>query len=122
MIESRGFVFASTLAYLLGMPLIAIRKKGKLPGQTISANYKLEYGTSSLEVHVDAIEESDRIILIDDLVATGGTFCAAAELVRKLGGVPIECATIIELVDLKGREMMAPLQLFSLVTYHEDEK
>ncbi len=120
-IESRGFVFGSALAYLLHVPLLVIRKKGKLPGKTISANYKLEYGTSSLEVHVDALEDSDRVILIDDLIATGGTVCAAAELIRKLGGDPVECAVVIELVDLNGRENIAPLPLFSLVTFHEDE-
>ncbi len=120
-IESRGFVFGSTLAYLLGVPLIIIRKKGKLPGETISADYQLEYGTSSLEVHVDAMEDGDRVVIIDDLIATGGTFCAAAELIRNLGGVPLECAAIIELVDLNGRDAVAPLPLISLVTFHEDE-
>ena len=120
-IESRGFVFGSTLAYLLGVPLITIRKKGKLPGKTICADYQLEYGTGSLEIHVDALEDSDRVILIDDLIATGGTICAAAELVRNLGGVPVECAAIIELVDLNGRDNVAPLPLFSIVTFHEDE-
>lgn len=120
-IESRGFFFGSVLAYQLGVPLIPIRKKGKLPSDTISTEYDLEYGVNTLEMHVDALAKAEQIVIIDDLIATGGTIKAAIQLVRNLGGNPTEVAVVIELSDLGGRSRISPLPLFSLVSYHEYE-
>ena len=120
-LDARGFLFGSTLAYLLGVPLIPVRKTGKLPAETVSTDYQLEYGLNSLEIHVDALDEATRVVIIDDLIATGGTMCAAVELISQLGGETIECAVIIELVDLDGRAKLSPVPLYSLVSFHEDE-
>ncbi len=121
-VEARGFVFGSVLAYLLNLPLIPIRKQGKLPGKTVSTQYALEYGKSGLEIHVDAIASEQKILVVDDVVATGGTLSASVELVANLGGQVHECVAIIELIDLGGREKLAPIPLHSLVTFREDEK
>ena len=120
-LDARGFLFGSTLAYLLGVPLIPIRKQNKLPAETVSQEYELEYGTNCLEMHVDAIENNERIVLIDDLIATGGSARAAIELLEKTGGELIECAVVVELVELGGRSKISPVPLHSLVTFTEDE-
>ncbi len=120
-LDARGFLFGSILAYLLGVALIPIRKQNKLPADTVSTEYELEYGTSSLEMHVDSIGPSERIVLIDDLIATGGTVCAAIDLLDRIGGELIECAVVVELIELGGRSRMSPVPLHSLVTFTEDE-
>jgi 5'-methylthioadenosine phosphorylase len=102
-IESRGFIIASALADRLNKGFILIRKKGKLPAETISEKYDLEYGTAELEIHKDAINKGQKILLLDDLIATGGTIKAAGNLIEKLGGKIVECGFIVELVELKGR-------------------
>ena len=103
-IESRGFIFGSALAYKLGAGFSVVRKPGKLPYETHSANYELEYGRDTLEIHVDAVPSHARVVIADDLIATGGTAAATAELVSKLGATVVECAFVIELTFLKGRE------------------
>ncbi|MCD6594851.1 adenine phosphoribosyltransferase [bacterium] len=116
-IESRGFIFGGALAYALDVGFIPIRKKGKLPWKTISETYDLEYGTDTLEIHEDAIKEGDKVLLIDDLIATGGSLLAASKLIEKLNGDIVETAVIIELSDLKGREKIIPRQLFSIIKF-----
>ncbi|MDX1961102.1 MAG: adenine phosphoribosyltransferase [Leptospiraceae bacterium] len=101
-IEARGFITGSALAYQLGIGFVPVRKKGKLPGETISEEYSLEYGTDSVEIHKDSIVAGDKVLIMDDLIATGGTLGAAIKLVRKLGGEVIEAAMIIDLPDLGG--------------------
>ncbi len=120
-IESRGFPFAAALAYQLHVPLYLIRKQGKLPGKTVGADYQLEYGTSRLEMRADAFDEGSKIVIIDDLIATGGSIRATAAVVEKLGGSVVGCAVVIELTDLGGRENISPITLHSLVTFREDE-
>ena len=116
-IESRGFIFGAALAAKLGTGFIPIRKPGKLPAKTVSAEYSLEYGTDKIEMHADAVSPGMRILLIDDLLATGGTMQAACELVEKTGGLVTECCFIIELAGLKGREALAGKNIFSLLVY-----
>ncbi len=116
-IESRGFVFASPVAYELGAGFIPLRKPGKLPSETISESYSLEYGETALEVHRDAISPGDRVLVLDDLLATGGTAAAAVSLVKKLGGVVIEACFVIELKPLNGRRKLDGTPIFSLLTY-----
>ena len=116
-IDARGFLFGSVLAYELGIGFIPIRKKGKLPYKTISESYTLEYGEETIEIHEDAIDRGDRIVIIDDLMATGGTIAASAALVEKLGGDILECAFVIELPDLKGREKMGDRNLFAILEF-----
>jgi len=101
-IESRGFIIGGALSYVLGKGFVPIRKRGKLPGETVQEEYTLEYGTDVIEIHKDAIEDGDRIILIDDLLATGGTAYASARLVEKLGGIVQEIAFIVDLPDVGG--------------------
>ena len=105
-IESRGFLLGAPLAYLMNTGLVLIRKKGKLPARTIGEDYDMEYGTSTIEVHTDAISSGDRILLIDDLIATGGTAEAAVKLIRKCGGEVVECAFLVDLPDLGGKERL----------------
>jgi len=105
-IESRGFIVGAPLAYLLNVGLILIRKPGKLPAETINQEYKLEYGTDRIEVHVDAIEKSEKVLIVDDLIATGGTAEAAVRLVQKMKGDVVECCFIIDLPDIGGRERL----------------
>jgi len=105
-IDARGFIFGSVLAFQLDVGLIPIRKKGKLPYETISAAYTLEYGENIIEMHEDAIEKGDKVLIVDDLIATGGTITAATQLVEQLGGEIVECAFVVELPDLKGRERL----------------
>ena len=105
-IESRGFLLGAPLAYLMNTGLVLIRKKGKLPAATIGEDYDMEYGTNTIEVHTDAISSGDRILLIDDLIATGGTAEAAVKLIRKCGGEVVECAFLVDLPELGGKERL----------------
>ena len=102
-IESRGFIIAAPLAYLLNVGLVLIRKPGKLPSKTIDQDYELEYGTDRIEVHMDAINKGDKVLIVDDLIATGGTAEATVKLVKKLRGEIIECCFVIDLPDIGGR-------------------
>ena len=105
-IESRGFIIGAPLAYLLNVGLVLIRKPGKLPAETINQDYKLEYGTDRIEVHVDAIEEGEKVLIVDDLIATGGTAEATVRLVQKMKGDIVECCFIIDLPDIGGRDRL----------------
>ena len=116
-IESRGFIFGAPLAYLLGCGFVPIRKPGKLPAEIESEEYALEYGRDKIEVHKDAINKGDRILIVDDLIATAGTATAARNLVKKLGGELVECAFIVELVDLKGRDKLKGENIYSIVEF-----
>jgi adenine phosphoribosyltransferase len=116
-IESRGFIVGSALAYNLGAGFCIVRKPGKLPFDTHSASYQLEYGVDSLEIHIDAIPQNARVVIADDLLATGGTAAATAQLVSELGGKVVECAFIIELSFLRGREKLQPYGVFSILQY-----
>ena len=116
-VEARGFLLGGALAYELGCGIVPIRKPGKLPSETVKQTYQLEYGTDSVEVHKDAIEPGDRVLLVDDLLATGGTARAAVDLIEKLGGKVISCAFLIELSDLEGRNLLDNHDVFSVITY-----
>lgn len=116
-IDARGFVFGGVLAYLLNVGFVPVRKRGKLPHDTISATYALEYGEDHVEMHKDAITQGERVVIVDDLIATGGTMEAAVKLVRQLGGDIVECAFIVELPDLKGREKIKDLDVFTLCEF-----
>jgi adenine phosphoribosyltransferase len=116
-VESRGFIFAAALAKDLGKGFIPIRKPGKLPWKTASESYELEYGTDTIEIHVDAAPGGRRVLMVDDLLATGGTMAAALKLVRKVGGVPVACAFVIELAFLHGRRRLGALPVHALVRY-----
>jgi adenine phosphoribosyltransferase (EC 2.4.2.7) len=105
-IESRGFILGAPLAYLLGVGFVPIRKKGKLPAETIGHDYELEYGTDRIEMHVDAVGKGDRVLLVDDLIATGGTAEAAVNLIEKMEGSVVECCFAIDLPDLGGRKRL----------------
>ncbi|MBN2880740.1 adenine phosphoribosyltransferase [Candidatus Woesearchaeota archaeon] len=118
-IESRGFILGSIIAYELNKGFIPIRKKGKLPFRTIKESYKLEYGTDEIEIHEDAIQENQKILLIDDLIATGGTAIAAVNLIQKAKGIVNNCCFVIDLPELKGTKKLKELGLdvFSLVEF-----
>jgi adenine phosphoribosyltransferase len=116
-IESRGFIFGSVLAYKLGSGFVPVRKKGKLPFKTISVSYDLEYGKDTLEIHKDAIEPGDRVLIADDLLATGGTAKAVIELIEKLGAKIVGCAFLIELGFLNGGKKLKKYKVFSLIKY-----
>ena len=116
-IEARGFIFGSAIAYKLGAGLIPVRKKGKLPYETNRVEYELEYGTDSLEIHKDAISPGDNILMIDDLLATGGTMNAACGLIESMEGKIVEVAFLIELTFLKGRERLKGRRIFSLIEF-----
>jgi len=116
-IDARGFIFGAVLAYKLGVGFVPVRKKGKLPYKTIEAAYTLEYGNNIVEMHEDAITKGDKVVIIDDLIATGGTIKAAIELVEKLGGEIVELAFVIELPDLKGREKIKGYRIFTLTEF-----
>ena len=105
-IESRGFILGAPLAYVMGKGFIPIRKKGKLPAETIGHDYELEYGTDRIEIHVDAISKGEKVLLVDDLIATGGTAEAACTLIQKMGGEIVECAFMIDLPDIGGRKRL----------------
>lgn len=119
--ESRGFVFASALAYKWEKGNVLMRKPGKLPYKTVSESYQLEYGTDSLHVHVDAIEKGQRVLLIDDLLATGGTMKACCNLVEKMGGIVAGVAFVIELDFLNGRDLFKNYKFFSSVHYDNED-
>jgi adenine phosphoribosyltransferase len=115
--EARGFIFAPALAYRLGAGFVPVRKAGKLPAETVKFDYALEYGTNSLEMHKDAIQKGQRVLIVDDLLATGGTAAAAAALVQKLGAEILEISFLIELAFLGGRQKLKPFPVRSLVVY-----
>ncbi|MFZ1890385.1 MAG: adenine phosphoribosyltransferase [Candidatus Binataceae bacterium] len=116
-IESRGFIIGAPVAYRLGVGLAIARKPGKLPFTTVDESYDLEYGSASLQMHSDAIKPGARVLIVDDLLATGGTAEASLKLVRRVGGVVVGCAFIVELAQLGGLARIAPAKSFSLVTY-----
>ena len=115
--ETRGFIFAAPLALELNCGFIPIRKPGKLPFDTHSFHYELEYGTDTLEMHIDGVADGDRVLVVDDLLATGGTVEACIKLVQKTGAEIVGCAFAIELVGLGGAELIAPIEAFSLIQY-----
>jgi adenine phosphoribosyltransferase len=116
-IEARGFIFAPALAYALGAGFIPVRKPKKLPAECVSVTYDLEYGTDSLEMHKDAIGNGQNVLIVDDLLATGGTAAAAARMVRNVGGVVAGMGFVIELTFLKGRQKLGGFDVFSLLQY-----
>jgi adenine phosphoribosyltransferase len=116
-IESRGFILGGPVAYALATGLVIVRKPGKLPHDRHSVEYELEYGNDSLEMHVDALPGDARVLIVDDLLATGGTAAATVELVRKVGGNPVACAFMIELAFLGGARRLAPVECHSLISY-----
>ena len=118
-IESRGFLIGAPLAYLLGIGLVLIRKPGKLPYETISQNYELEYGTDQIEVHIDAIDSGDKVLIVDDLIATGGTAEASVKLVQKMKAEIVECCFIVDLPDLGGSARLESLgqKVFTLCEF-----
>jgi adenine phosphoribosyltransferase len=116
-IESRGFIFAAALAYELNCGMVPVRKVGKLPAKTLRETYELEYGTDSVEIHEDAIAAGERVLVLDDVIATGGTLAAACRLVGKLGGEIVEAATVVELTFLPGREKLGAIPFFALIQY-----
>jgi adenine phosphoribosyltransferase len=115
--EARGFIFAPALAYRLGAGFVPVRKPKKLPAKTVSVSYALEYGTDTLEVHEDAIKPGQRVLICDDLLATGGTAAATAQLVQKLGGEVEGAAFAVELTFLNGRSKLRGFDVFSLIQY-----
>ena len=115
--EARGFIFASALAYRMGAGFVPVRKKGKLPHDTYEATYALEYGEDSLTIHKDDFPKGSRVLLCDDLLATGGTLAATLELVKKAGGDPVGIALLIELTALKGREKLGDVPIFSIFEF-----
>jgi adenine phosphoribosyltransferase len=115
--EARGFLFAAPLAYLLRLPLIMLRKPGKLPFETVSHKYELEYGVAELHMHIDSIKSGESVLLVDDVLATGGTMRAACQLVEQAGGKVAGCAFLLELEFLEGRKRLAPHESFSLLKY-----
>ena len=121
-IESRGFILGAPLAYALGLGFVPIRKKGKLPAETIGHDYDLEYGSDRIEIHTDAIDKGERVLLVDDLIATGGTADAACTLIEKMGGKVIECCFIIDLPDVGGRERLEKRghKVFALCEFEGD--
>lgn len=120
-IEARGFILGSALAFALGKGFVPIRKRGKLPGRTLSAQYSLEYGVDSIEIHTDAIEAGQRVLLVDDLIATGGTALGAVELIEQSCGIVQECCFLVDLPDLGGAERLRArgLPLYALTCFEE---
>jgi len=116
-VEARGFIFGAAVAHKLGAGFVPVRKKGKLPYKTISTTYELEYGTDTLEIHKDAINPHEKILIIDDLLATGGTVCAVIDLVNQLGGKISAIAFVIELVDLHGKDKLKEYPVYSLIKF-----
>ncbi|MCQ8130116.1 adenine phosphoribosyltransferase [Methylomonas rivi] len=115
--EARGFIFGALVAWELGVPFIPLRKPGKLPYDVQSVSYDLEYGSAELEVHIDAVDQNDKVLLIDDLLATGGTAKASCELIEKLGASVVACAFVVELDFLAGRELLKGYEVHALVHY-----
>ena len=116
-IEARGFIFSAPIAYKLKIPLNLIRKPGKLPAETLSESYKLEYGENTVEIHKDAVKKGDRVVICDDLLATGGTAKASAKLVEKLGGKVVSILFLIELTDLGGRDKLKGYPVDTIIKY-----
>ncbi len=116
-VDARGFIFGGALAYAMGLPFVPVRKKGKLPAECISEEFELEYGTDIVEMHTDALAEGSRVIVIDDLLATGGTVAAVVRLAQRLGAEVVEAAFVVELPLLKGREKLAGVPVHSLVEF-----
>ena len=118
-IEARGFILGAPLAYLLNIGLVLIRKPGKLPSETISQEYKLEYGSDMVEIHIDAIKKGEKVLIVDDLIATGGTAEAAVRLIQKVQGEIVECCFIIDLPDLGGSEKLEKMgqKVFTLCEF-----
>jgi len=121
-VEARGFILGGALAYKLGAGFIPVRKKGKLPGKTQSVTYSLEYGTDTLEIHDDAIAPGSKVLVVDDLLATGGTVKAVCDLVKQLQGKIAGILFLIELTDLKGKEKLKEYDLYSIIKFKESEK
>ncbi len=119
-VESRGFIFGAAIAMKLGAGFVPIRKPGKLPAETVSQTYELEYGTDTIEIHKDAIQPGQRVLMVDDLLATGGTMAAACQLVESLGGHIEGVAFVIELSFLNGREKLGDYEVLSLVDYKSE--
>ncbi|MBQ1607584.1 MAG: adenine phosphoribosyltransferase [Lachnospiraceae bacterium] len=115
--ESRGFIFGTPLAYNLHKPFVLVRKKGKLPAETVEMEYDLEYGSAVIEMHKDSIQPGQKVVLVDDLIATGGTMEAAAKLVEKLGGEVVKMLFLMELEGLEGRKKLAKYDVASVVSY-----
>lgn len=115
--ESRGFIFGAPIAYNLHKPLVLVRKKGKLPRETIEQSYDLEYGSEVLQMHKDSIKPGQKVVIIDDLIATGGTVEAAAKMIEKLGGKVVKMIFLMELAGLKGRERLAEYDVASVIRY-----
>lgn len=120
-IESRGFIFAAPVAYALGAGFVPIRKQGKLPAETISCDYQLEYGSDKIEIHADAIEKGDRVLMIDDLIATGGTMEAAIKLIQEMDGNIVECCFVVDLPNVGGSKRLRQQghQLYSLCSFDD---
>lgn len=116
-LESRGFIFGMPIAYNLNKPFIPVRKKGKLPCETVSMSYELEYGTAEIEIHKDAIKPGQKVVIIDDLIATGGTVEAAAKLIEQLGGEVVKIAFLMELAGLNGRKKLEGYDVTSVICY-----
>jgi adenine phosphoribosyltransferase len=116
-LESRGFIFGISVAQKLNVPFVAIRKKGKLPYKTVSTTYSLEYGSATIEMHIDSVNEKDNVLIVDDLLATGGTACAAADLIKQLKGTVAGCAFVIELSFLNGKDKLKDIPYSTLVKY-----
>lgn len=115
--ESRGFVFGAPLAYNLHKPFVLVRKKGKLPCETVSRSYDLEYGSATIEMHKDSIKPGQKVVIVDDLIATGGTIEAAAKLIEELGGKVVKIVFLMELAGLKGRERLKDYDIASVICY-----
>ena len=115
--EARGFLFAAPMALELRRPLVPLRKPGKLPYRTHSMSYDLEYGSAELHVHIDGVNQGARVLLVDDLLATGGTMQAGCKLIEKAGGAVVGCAFLVELAFLQGRDKLRPHEVFSLITF-----
>lgn len=118
-IEARGFIVGAAIAYQLGVGFVPIRKKGRLPAETVGHDYQLEYGTDRIEMHVDAVAKGERVLLVDDLIATGGTAEAAVKLIESMGGKVVECCFVIDLPDLGGRKRLEKLgqKVFTLCAF-----
>lgn len=114
-VEARGFIFGPPIALAIGAKFVPLRKPKKLPGEVISEEYSLEYGTDKIEMHVGAVQANDRALVVDDLIATGGTLCAAVKLLERVGAKVVECACVIELPELKGRDKLGDRPVFVLV-------
>lgn len=116
-LESRGFIFGTPIAYNTGKGFVMVRKKGKLPRETVSQSYELEYGTAEIEIHKDAIKPGQKVVIVDDLIATGGTVEAACKLVEQLGGEVVKIIFLMELAGLNGREKLSKYSVESVITY-----